>query len=262
MMKINKEELEVIVENLASKESRETFFVKYFMSADPDQIHDRVHSIPEKYVDEMLEIKLPEKDEGNKDYVDKIAWTLASAAELSRRYEKAAHLYKKLNHIPGAVAQLRLAGLNELADKWAEEYINGAFKNPSEQCFAGKDIVEEAVKRAREVKMVEKAKDIARAYVGNLDNFLRKKIDDPYLLEETADFAAKHELAEETDSFYRAAMQQFEKKGEYDCALRVARKLDDTEKIGFYDNLRYITADKARRKQIDAERAEELDAQK
>lgn len=260
-MTINKEELEFIVENLASKVSRETFFVKYFMNADLDQIHDRVNSISEKYIDEMLEIKLPERNEGNKNHVDKLAWTLAVAAEDSRRHEKAAHLYKKQNHIPGAVAQARLAGLNELAVKWAFEYIHEVFQNKPQGYFADKEIVEEAAKRAREVGMWEGAKGIARKYIGNLDTYLREKPDNPALLEEMADFAKKHELAEEADLFSLAAMQQFEEKGEYDSALRVARKLD-SKKIAFYDNLRYITASKERRMKIDAERAEERDGQK
>lgn len=276
-MKITTKQLEEILDNLASAKSRETFFVKYFMSAENKQIRELIDSIPEKYIDELIEIELtelnerelPEIGKAHNDKINTIKWGIAAAAELSGRYEKAAHLYKALNHIPGAISQARLAGLAELAelaDKWAEEYIQGALANASENSARQKECIYEVAKRAREVGMLDRAQKIVRNYIGKVDSYLDHKPDGldilPDKLEEMADFAANYELAEEAESFYRAAMEKFEEKGLYDCALRVARKIKDSEKIEFYDILRYITASKERRAEIDEDRDEERDALK
>lgn len=261
-MKVTTEQLEEILDNLVSKKSREKFFIEYFGNADSETVTTKVNNIPEQYINELLEIKLPEETYGSKDNtgrLNRLTCALALAAEKAGRHEQAANLYKKLGYTPTAVAQARLAGLDELANKWADEYINGSFQEKPIGSFDMKENVEAAIKRAHNVGMTDKAKNIARKFVGNLDEHLRENPDDPELFEEKADFAAKYELAEEAESFYRTAMTQFEEKGEYSCALRVARKLNDSEKIEFYDNLRHIVADPERRKQIAQDRIDDAD---
>lgn len=265
IINFNKIDLEIILDSLVSAKSRETFLMEYFGNADSETVTTKVNNIPEQYINELLEIKLPEETYESKDNtgrLNRLTCALALAAEKAGRHEQAANLYKKLGYTPTAVAQARLAGLDELANKWADEYINGSFQENPIGSFSTKELVEAAIKRAHNVGMIDRAKNMAKKFVGNLDDYLSKNPDDPELLEETADFAKKHELAEEAHSFYRAAMTQFEEKGEYSCALRVARKLGDSIKIKFYDELRYIVADCRTKAIIDEERAEERDGLK
>lgn len=262
IINFNKIDLEIILDSLVSAKSKETFLMEYCSNAGLDTIKTRVNNIPEQFIDALLEIKHPDEHSHDNQKHLMFTYALALAAEKTGRHGKAAHLYKKLDDIHTAVAQARLAGLDELANKWADEYIKGSFQENPIGYFSTKELVEAAIERAHNVGMIDKAKDIARKYIGNLDAYLREKPDDPDLLEETADFAKKHKLAEEADLFYRTAMQQFEEAGKYDDALRIAKKLKDSEKIKFYDTVRYIVADSKTKALIEEQRAEERDALK
>ena len=160
-MTVTKEQLEKILGALSSKKSRETFFLELMITADG---FDFGLGIPEKYIDELLQISIPESYESNKDKIRVFNHTLAIIAEGSSRYEKAAHLYKRVGSLKNAINCAKKAGLTDVVDEWAEEYIRAADleapPNSSTDKIDNRAI--EAAHRATELGLEEKAQQIVR----------------------------------------------------------------------------------------------------
>lgn len=268
-MTIKKEELEEILDKLVSKESRQTFFEQAIANQRLD-----CQSVPDKYIDDVLEMEPstaqistnggPYREDPKREIQLKF---MAELAEHAERYETAANLYRQLEHTKKAVECAEKAGLTDLADKWAEEYVQKAYTEDREVSSLRNSALNYqvigAIHRAEWLGRKDMALKIAANYLASfthdkLNKFSRRERAE--LCEELGEFAKEHGPGQsESERFYRKAMHQFEEIGEYDCALRVARTLEDPEKIKFYDNLRFLVADPARRKQIEQDRADDED---
>lgn len=262
-------ELEQLLDKLSSKKSRITFFDKAIKT---DKI--KPAEVPDKYLNDILEIEIPE-ERHNGTFMPgavpklikcparkKQVYFMAQIAERAEKLEQASKLYKDAGCEKEAILCARRAGLDELAEKWIDEYLQMEFKPPkSEHEFSPDPCIDFAATRAQELGLKERAKKIVSDY---LKPFADKAIEEdctesPEFLENLAKLAEEYKVQSYAQLFYKKAMQIHEEEGDYDDALRVARALEDSEKIQLYDSLRYIVADHRRREKIEQDRADDAD---
>gem|GEM_PF-5806630 len=252
-------ELEKILDKLASKKSRQ----KFIETAIENQMFD-YKAVPEKYTDDVLDMELSDSKgivtgatlDKNQQLKTKVR-CMADLAEHVGRYELAARFYDKLGLVKKAVDCAMKAGLDNLAQEWADEYIQAAeLEAPKNTCTDKIDNrAIEAARRAKELGLKERADKIVRNYVEQFSHLE----EDPEGHEARANFAKQYATRELAERFYVKAMLQFEEAGEYASALRIARELKDSEKTKFYDNLRFLVADEKRREEIEQDRADDAD---
>lgn len=264
-----KKELEIILDSLISKQSRKTFFEKAIKT-------DRIKpaEIPDKYLNDILEIEIPEERHNGTFMPGSVpkpmkcpvrknqVYFMAQIAERAERFELAGKLYKDAGFEKEAILCARRAGLNDLVEKWTEEYLQMDFKPPkSEYEFSPDPSIKFAAKRAHELGLDERAKKIVSDYLTPFADKAIKKdcTTSPEFFEKLAKLAEEYSLQAYEQLFYKKAMQIHEEEGDYDDALRVARALEDSEKIQLYDNLRYLIADHKRREKIEQDRADDAD---
>ena len=254
-MELNKEQLERILGTLASKKSRTRFFQE--LTKTHALCYDLAYdSIPEKYIDELLDIDIPKED------VTDTCLHLATIAQKHSRYEKAAHLYKELGALAAAIGCARKAGLDKLVDEWADEYIQAAYQEAPKNSSTDKidNRVIEAARRAKELGLKERAQHIVAQHIVGMHVTQCIHLEsDPEGHEARGAFAKEYGLTDAAEKSYRKAMTQFEEEGDYDSALRVARTLDNSEKIGLYASLRFLVATSERKAQIEQDRADDAD---
>jgi len=247
-MTVHKEELEQILDNLASTESRQTFFKTAIGNKRLD-----CESVPDKYIDEVLEMEptnariSTNSSKFREDPKKKIQLNfIAELAEHSENYATAANLYKQLDHIKKAVECAEKAGLTDLADKWVEEYVQEAYTEDKEMSGLRDSELNSqilgAVHRAEWLGKKDMAQKIAADYLASFTDEALNKLSRYHrarLCEQLGQFGKEHGPDKsESEKFYKRAMQIHEENGNYFEALHIAeRNLKDHAKCRLYENL-------------------------
>ena len=242
-MEEKKELLETLLDQLTSKESRQ----KFFETAIGNQRLD-YESVPEKYIDDVLEIVPTNamvstsgnafKEDPKKGIQLKF---MAELAEHSERYEKAAHLYKEMGNDKKAINCAAQAGLRDLAQEWTEEYIQTAYDGKSRwYSDSPNPQAEFSASRARDLGLEQRAQKIV---LDCLKPYADKAFEEdsnatPEFYKKLAKMAKSFDLQAYAEKFYRKAMQIHEENGDYFRALYVAEdNLKDYDKCRLYEGL-------------------------
>lgn len=242
-MTVSKKELEKILNDLTSIKAKQKFFE---IAIANERIE--YQQVPRLYIQMVLELE--DKDsqvsvnEGSfkKDPQKRVQLEFqAKLAEHVERYDTVARCYKKLGHIKLAIKYAKKAGLDDVAEEWAEEYIQAAYKedpSPHIYCPNLNPRVQTAAMRAKILGMDERAQEIILEFLSRFNEEDIGKDDRSDLCENLASLAARFDLPEQRERFYRIGMIRLEEEGKYFRALSIAEyKLKDYDKCRLYEDL-------------------------